>query len=239
MERAGRVGWADVEVDAVRGAAVAGFAPRRLEHLAGDLVDRRIAVRAKRRVHPAGAGRHFVARGVDVVEAVEALVPLGPTVGTRTHDVVVLEVDQGCRAASRFVRGLIGRAGSRVIDRQPLPVRARYPGATTGEHVLVYRRAAISCGRHAQAGERIEVREVLLAAAVEVDVGVPAAGRVGQAGERAGRRPGRNHPEGLALVDRSEPGAPLRPGAGRPADEDAALRIDTDIWLAVGVDRID
>src|SRR5206468_3356141 len=105
MERAGRVGCADVEVDAVGGAAVAGFATRRLEHLARDLVDRRVAVRAKRRVHRAGAGRHFVARGVDVVEPIQAHDPLGPAVRTRTDDVVVCLVDQRGRAdVCRLVR---------------------------------------------------------------------------------------------------------------------------------------
>src|SRR5439155_16930543 len=123
----------------------------------------------------------------------------------------------------------------RVIDRQPLSVRARYSGAATREDILGHGRAAISGCRDAQARERVEVSVVLLAAAVEVDVRISAAGRVGQACEGTGRRPRPDHPEGLAPVDRSEPGAALRPGASRPADEDAALRIDTDIRFAVGM----
>src|SRR5438128_2271998 len=149
MERAGRIGRADVEVEAVGGASIAGSATCGLEHLAGDLVDRRIAIRAERRVHLAGAGRNFAAHGVEIIEPVEALVPLGPAVGPRAHDVVVLEVDQRRRSAGRLVVRLIGGAWSRVVHGQPLPVRAGDAGATTGEHVLVHGRAAISGCRDA------------------------------------------------------------------------------------------
>ena len=236
MERAGRVGCADVEVDAVGGAAVAGFATRRLEHLARDLVDRRVAVRAKRRVHRAGAGRHFVARGVDVVEPIQAHDPLGPAVRTGTDDVVVCLVDQRGRAG---VCRLVRRAWYRVVDGQPRAISTWHTSAAGRVHALIDRGPAVRCRGGAIAGQRVQVGEVLFATAVEVDIRITAAGRVDQAGKRAGRRPGRNHAEGLALVDRSEPGAPLGAGAGRPADEDAALRIDADVRLAVGVDRID
>src|SRR5439155_4741306 len=94
VERACRVWRADVEVDAVGRAPIAGSATRRLKHLSADLVDRRIAVRTKRGVHRAGTGRHFVARSIDVVETVEAHDPLSPAVRTGTDEVVVGAVNQ-------------------------------------------------------------------------------------------------------------------------------------------------
>src|SRR5437763_9494678 len=142
MERAGRVGCADVEVDAVGGATVAGFATRRLEHLARDLVDRRIAVRAKRRVHRAGAGRHFVARGVDVVEPIQAHDPLGPAVRTGTDDVVVCVVDPRGRAG---VCRLVRRARCRIVDGEPGTIRTGHPGAAGRVHTLTDGGPTVGC----------------------------------------------------------------------------------------------
>src|SRR5439155_19175652 len=168
---------------------VAGFATRRLEHLARDLVDRRIAVRAKRRLHRAGAGRHFVARGVDVVEPIQAHDPLGPAVRTGTNDVVVCLVDERGRAG---VCRLVRRAWCRVVDGQPRTISTWHPGAASRVHALTDRRPAVRGRGGGIAGQRVQVGEVLFAAAVEVDVRITATRRVDQAGEGAGRRPGRD-----------------------------------------------
>ena len=115
------------------------------------------------------------------------------------------------------------------------PPRPRKPGAvgaealTAAENVLLRGGAAVGGRRDTVAGQRVEVDEVLLAAAIEVDVGVPAArGRL-RAEERARRRPRRDRAEAVAAVDRAEPDASLRAGSGRTAHEDAPLRIETDV----------
>src|SRR5439155_12043870 len=134
-----------------------GSATRRLKHLAGDLVDRRIAVRAKRGVRRAGAGRQFVARGVDIVETVEAHDPLSPAVRTGTDEVVIGGVNQRRWASGRFVGGLIGRAGSRVKDGQPRTIGAGNTGAASRVHALVDGGPAVRCCGGAIACERVEV----------------------------------------------------------------------------------
>src|SRR5439155_25332311 len=81
--------------------------------------------------------------------------------------------------------------------------------------------------------------EVLLAATVEVDLGV-AASRAGSRdpNDRVRRCLLRHHPEGLAAIDRAEPGAALGTRTGRTADEDTTLNVDCDIGFADRVDRV-
>src|SRR5205807_5686972 len=85
-----------------------------------------------------------------------------------------------------------------------------------------------------------QVGELLSAAAVERDVCVAAA-RPGGWDAHCGRRGDLlgHDPESVAAVDGAEPRAALGAGPGGTAVEDAALRVDRDVGLPVGVNRID
>src|SRR6185369_14949979 len=98
--------------------------------------------------------------------------------------------------------------------------------------VLLRGRTAVAGRCDAVACQRVEVDEVLLRAAVEVDVGVATAGRVHYSGDGARWRILSDRAEGVAAVDRGGPDAALRAGPGRPADEHAAQRVDADVRLA-------
>src|SRR5207249_2129666 len=123
VQRPGRVRRADVQVQArcgrARGAAAQlGAAAGGLEHLAGHLVDGRVAVAAEWRV-----GRRVgrVPDSVAVAQAVRALVPGLAPVRTGADEVVPGQVDERRRTR---VRRLVGRAGRGVVDGEPLPVGA-------------------------------------------------------------------------------------------------------------------
>ena len=136
VQCAGRIGRPDVEEDAVRDAAAVRGAPGRLEDLSGDLIDRRIAIGAKRRVDDTG-GWGLTAGRVDEGEPVGAHIPLRSSVRTGTNDIVVCEVDQRGLAARGPVRGLVRRPRGGVVDRQPLPVGTGDGGATSRIYVLL------------------------------------------------------------------------------------------------------
>src|SRR5437899_4460642 len=137
MERAGGVGCADVQPQAARAASVSGGAARGLEHLARDLIDRRVPVAAKRRVVQAVARGILVRRGVAIAQAVRALVPLLAAVRARSDQVVPGEIDQRRLPAGRPIGGLAGRCGWRIVDREPLPIRARAAAIAAEEVLLV------------------------------------------------------------------------------------------------------
>ena len=233
----GGVGRPDVQQQVI--GAVVVLEAGRLENLPRHLVDRRIAVAAERAVSRlAGRGDERGAllvgvRRVGVCETVEALVPLLAAVGARSDEVVVGLVDERRRAG---VGGLMRRRRCGVVDREPRTVGAG-ARATAGE-VLRGRRTAVGRRRDAIAGQRVEVDEVLLAAAVERDVRVTAAGWCVEALHRVGDRAGRDRPVRVSSIDGAEPDAALRAGSGRSADEDATLRVDADVRLAERVDRV-
>ena len=236
-EVAGGVWGSDVEPQVV--AAVAVREPGRLKDLARNLVDRRIpvgaegAVRRLCRVRDEGCPALVGVGRTRVIEAVKALVPLRAAVRPGADEVVGGGIDERCRSG---VRRLLRYPRRGVVDREPGAVGPEARSAA--EDVLLRGGSAVGGRRDAVAGQRIEVDEVLLAAAVEVDVGVASAGRRFRAEERARRRAGRNGAEAVAAVDRAEPDTPLRSGSSRPADEDAPLRIDADVRLAERVDRV-
>src|SRR5207248_11768633 len=117
------------------------------------------------------------------------------------------------------VGGVVRRPRRGVVDGEPLPVGARV--AVAAEDALADRRTAVVSARDPQAGERVEIREVLVAGSVEVEVGVAAARWVLDALDRRRRRWRRDHSEAVTAVDRALPGAALCTGAGRAADEHA------------------
>src|SRR5207244_6253021 len=171
--------------------------------------------------------------GARVVEPVKALVPLRPAVRPGADEVVVGGIDE---RRGPGVRGLLRRPRRRFIDGEPRPVRTE--ASSAAENVLCCGGAAVGGRGDAVARERVEVDEVLLAAAVEVEIGIPSTRRRFGAGERARRRPGRDGAEAVAAVDGTEPDASLRSGSGGTAHEDASLRVDADIWLTECVDRV-
>ena len=162
------------------------------------------------------------------------------TVRVGADDVVELEIDQRGLAARCCVRGLVSSLRVRVVHGEPLAIRKGGPSATE-EALLVGRARVDRAGyRYPQTGECIEVREVLLAGVVEVDVGVAAAWpRSLNSDDRVRRFRLSHDPERLPSVDRTEPGAPLRPRSSRPAYKDPALRVDGDIGLTIGMNRVD
>src|SRR5581483_7126652 len=162
--------------------------------------------------------------GVGVGQPVGALLPLAADgIG------VVLHVDERCGAG---VRAVLGRAGGWVVDRLPLPVAATAVGlGAAALGVGLHGGPAVGRRGGAEAGERVEVGEVLLAAAVELDVRVAANRGLGEGGEGVGRLVGADGMEGVAAVDRAVPDAALGPGAGGCAGEDATLRVDGDVRL--------
>src|SRR5258707_688973 len=83
-----------------------------------------------------------------------------------------------------------GCSGVPGADRQWLAVSARNAGASGRVDLLRHGGTAVGGDRRPEAGQRVEVSEVLLAGAVEVDVGVAAAGRVDDPRNRRGRQPG-------------------------------------------------
>src|SRR6266852_8732409 len=101
MKDAGGIGRANVQEQAVSSAACTSRAPCCLEHVAGDLVDRRVAVCPKRRIKDSGARRYLVPSRVGVGQPVGALVPLSTPVRSRPDQVVELEIDQWRLATGR------------------------------------------------------------------------------------------------------------------------------------------
>ena len=232
------VGRADVEQQAPR--AVRVLEPGGLEHIARDLVYRRIAVSAERRVWRGLAQHGRIARDrLGVVESVCALVPLRAAVwvvaARDQAEVVVVQVDERRRPGVRR-RGL--DAGG-VVDGQPLAVRARAGRLAAARGAVLHGRPTVARRGDPQARQRVQVGEVLLGVVVELELGVTAAWRLLGPDERARWRAGAYLAEGLAAVDRSLPHASLRARSGRAADEHAAERVDADVGLAERVDRVD
>src|SRR5439155_19748540 len=138
------------------------------------------------------------------IDVAVALVPL------RSRDQVVrLHVDQRPRPR---VRGLIRGVRCRVVDGEPLAVCTRHACAAARVDLLGGGRAAVRSDGRAQTDQSVEIDEVLLAAAVERDVGVAASGWRLCAGEGTGRWTRRDGPEAATAVDRAEPDTPLSSG---------------------------
>src|SRR2546428_4345076 len=152
---------------------------------------------------------------------------------------VELGIDQRSRAV---VCGQALARGGWVVHREPLSIGAGKSSASPRVGIFLVRRPRVRWPsyRDPQAGQCPEVGEVLLAASVEVDIGIPATRRRSRVAYDGTRRNLLRHdPKGLAPVHRAGPRAALRAGPRRAANEDSTLGIDTDVRFAVGVDGID
>ena len=165
-----RVGCPDVQ-QKVGGAALV-WETGGLEDVPGHLVNRRVSVGAERAIH-SRCPRWNVGQGVYVGEPIGALVPLCATVGARSDQVVVLDVDQRRLAG---VGGEVLNVRRWVVNRQPRAVGSSCGavGAAAGD-ALHHGGSPVRGGGGSVADERVKINKVLLAGAIEVDVSVPAA----------------------------------------------------------------